>query len=139
MSCEVKASATTGRRIVAKISQNNTVAKITPSAPIKAEIATTQITAKVSTGRAIKVSATLGQRGIQGEQGEPGEGADLNYVHNQGTPSAIWTITHNLAKYPSCSVVDSSGSEVEGDVNHVSANQLTVSFAAGFSGKAFLN
>lgn len=64
---------------------------------------------------------------------------DLNYVHNQSTPSASWNINHNLAKFPSLVVVDSSGNEVEGEVAHTNNNSLTITFSAAFSGKAYLN
>lgn len=64
---------------------------------------------------------------------------DKKYVHTQSTPSAVWTITHNLKKFPSVTIVDSSGSVVIGEVNYTNNNQLTVTFNAGFSGKAYLN
>ena len=62
-----------------------------------------------------------------------------HYTHNQAVASATWNVAHNMGKYPSVSIVDSSGDEVEGDVNYVSLNQLTISFTAAFSGKAYLN
>lgn len=65
--------------------------------------------------------------------------ADKNYVHNQITTSATWSITHNLNKYPSVSVVDSGKNWVIGDVQYINENQLTVTFNAAFSGKAYLN
>ena len=61
------------------------------------------------------------------------------YTHTQNTPSATWTITHNLNCFPSVSVVDSAGSVVIGDVNYTNANTLVVTFAAAFGGKAYLN
>lgn len=61
------------------------------------------------------------------------------YIHTQGTPSATWTITHSLGCYPSCTVVDSAGSVFVGDVRYVSENQMVVSFAGPFSGKAYVN
>ena len=61
------------------------------------------------------------------------------YVHTQAVPAASWSITHNLGKYPSVSIVDSANSEVIGEVVYNTNNQLTVSFSAAFSGKAYLN
>ena len=84
------------------------------------------------------VQGVQGVQGIQGVQGVPGT-ADLHYTFNQVSASASWTITHNLGKYPSVSIVDTAGTCVEGSVVHASANQLTVSFTAGFSGTAYLN
>ena len=57
----------------------------------------------------------------------------------QGTPTATWTIVHDLGLYPDVQVFDSSGDQVEGDVTHLSANELTVACSAAFSGDAFLN
>ena len=61
------------------------------------------------------------------------------YTHNQIVPLSVWTITHNLKKYPSVTVVDSSGSVVVGDVKYLSENELQVSFSGAFAGKAYLN
>ena len=63
----------------------------------------------------------------------------FSHIHNQTVSSSTWNITHNLNKYPSVSVVDSSNEEVIGEVQHINSNSLTVKFSAPFSGKAFLN
>jgi hypothetical protein len=63
----------------------------------------------------------------------------FSHIHNQTLSSSTWNITHNLNKYPSVSVVDSSNEEVIGEVVYVNSNSLTVKFSAPFSGKAFLN
>lgn len=49
------------------------------------------------------------------------------------------TVNHNLNKYPSVTVFDSTGDEVEGEVNYISLDQLLVRFAAPFSGKVICN
>jgi hypothetical protein len=61
------------------------------------------------------------------------------YVFNQNTPSTTWTITHNLGRRPSVTVVDSAGTVVIGEVTYTSDNALTIQFSAGFSGQAYLN
>ncbi|WP_373845287.1 hypothetical protein [Clostridium sp.] len=61
------------------------------------------------------------------------------YIHNQLTASNIWTIQHNLNKYPQVTVVDSSGNVVIGDIDYISQNKIIVSFQAAFSGSAYLN
>jgi hypothetical protein len=63
----------------------------------------------------------------------------FSHIHTQTVSSSTWSITHNLNKYPSVSVVDSSNEEVIGEVQHINPNSLTVKFSAPFSGKAFLN
>ena len=65
--------------------------------------------------------------------------SDSTYIHNQTTASATWTITHNLEKYPSVTVVDSAGSVVIGDVQYISKNQIVLTFQGSFSGTAYLN
>lgn len=66
-------------------------------------------------------------------------GGDKHYTHIQSTSSDLWSIQHNLGKYPSITVVDSAGSEVVGDVNHTSTNSVEITFMSAFSGKAYLN
>ena len=63
----------------------------------------------------------------------------LSKTYNQTTPASVWNVTHNLNRYPAVSVVDSAGSVVTGDVEHLSANALQVSFASAFSGTAYLS
>ena len=69
---------------------------------------------------------------------------DITYTHNQSSTSDTWTITHNLNRFPSVTVVDSADTIVYGTVVYNSANQLTITFFQGgsalaFSGKAYLN
>ncbi len=64
---------------------------------------------------------------------------NTTFVHNQLSPALVWTIEHNLNKYPSVTVADSGGNWVIGDIDYVSSNSITVTFTGAFSGKAFLN
>jgi hypothetical protein len=61
------------------------------------------------------------------------------YVHTQGSPSSSWLVTHDMNKFPSVTVVDSSENIVEGEVVYNSLNSLTINFSGGFSGKAYIN
>jgi hypothetical protein len=65
--------------------------------------------------------------------------SDKHYEFDQGVPASVWTITHNMGKFPAVSVVDSGGTIVEGQVDYVDNNNLTIKFTASFSGKAYLN
>jgi hypothetical protein len=67
------------------------------------------------------------------------DGSDLNFTYTQSTPSTTWTITHNLGKFPSVSVVDSANTQVYGNVNYIDNDSLTLTFTGAFSGKAYLN
>jgi hypothetical protein len=89
------------------------------------------------------ITVTLVNQGSLSTNGStPGTGTgspDATYEHAQMSASAIWTINHNLGKYPSVTVVDSGGSEVDGFVNHISRTQAVVTFSLPFSGTAFCN
>jgi hypothetical protein len=85
------------------------------------------------------VILTTGQVGPRGADGPPGTDGDKHFEHVQGVPATVWTITHNLDKYPAVTVVDSSGREVEGDVHHTSTSTLTITFSAAFGGSAYCN
>lgn len=99
-----------------------------------------------SSGAATRFSMSLinvgskgdpGTQGLQGPQGPPGSAS--SYIHTQSISMATWNIIHNLGFYPAVSVVDSANSQVEGEVVYTSINALTITFSAGFSGKAYLS
>ena len=64
---------------------------------------------------------------------------DKNFVYVQATSSNIWEITHNLNKYPAVTVVDSGGSVVIGEIVYIDKNNIRITFASAFSGKAYFN
>lgn len=64
---------------------------------------------------------------------------DKDFRHNQTSASSTWTITHNLNKFPNVVVFDSADNQAFGAIDHVSKNQLTITFSASFSGTAYLN
>lgn len=64
---------------------------------------------------------------------------DKNFVFDMAIASDLWTIEHNLDKYPSVSVVDSGGNIVCGIVHYIDKNSLTIEFNGAFTGKAYLN
>tara|TARA_R100001463_G_scaffold82980_1_gene137628 strand:+ start:282 stop:614 length:333 start_codon:yes stop_codon:yes gene_type:complete len=66
-------------------------------------------------------------------------GLDKNFVFTQNTPSATWTIQHDLNKFCSVTVVDSAKQVVIGDITYTDLNELTITFTAAFSGQAYLN
>ena len=64
---------------------------------------------------------------------------DANYVHDQGSASATWVVTHNLNKYCSVTVVDTANTVVIGEIEYNSVNQATLTFQSAFAGKAYFN
>ena len=65
--------------------------------------------------------------------------SDKNFVFSQAVASATWTVQHNLNKFPSCTMVLSTGQQGYGDVTFIDQNNLTITFASAESGKAYIN
>lgn len=70
---------------------------------------------------------------------EKGIGETVEYEHEQGEVSDTWEINHNLGKYPSVTVVDSSGSVVETEVQYIDENNCIILMNGKFKGTAYLN
>lgn len=64
---------------------------------------------------------------------------ESTYIFTQLSPKSIWTINHNLNKYPSVTVTDSGGNTVIGDIKYIDKNNITISFTAAFAGIAYFN
>lgn len=65
--------------------------------------------------------------------------AYATYIHDQAIAASVWTINHNLDKYPSIIVVDTGGSVVSGKYTYTDENTLVAEFNAAFKGTAYLN
>jgi hypothetical protein len=64
---------------------------------------------------------------------------DKTFEFDQGQPALVWTIQHNLNKFPSVSVVDTANTVVNSQVNYIDKNNITINNTAQFAGKAYLN
>lgn len=64
---------------------------------------------------------------------------DRYFLHNQIVASQTWIITHNMAKNPAITVIDSSGNRLEGNWTYDSINQVTLQFSAPCNGHAYLS
>lgn len=64
---------------------------------------------------------------------------DKHYTHTQAVAAVVWEVRHGLNKYPSVTVVDSAQNIVVGDVVYIDENNVRITFAASFSGKAYFN
>jgi hypothetical protein len=69
----------------------------------------------------------------------PPGGAPAAYRHIQAIPAAVWTVNHMLGFRPSIQMFDDGGQEIDGAVQHVSNNVLTVSFITTVAGEAYLS
>jgi hypothetical protein len=85
------------------------------------------------------IAGPQGPPGPTGPQGPVGPPGGATFVFNQGIPAATWTITHNLARFPSVTVVDSTGTAVVGEVQYIDDNNVLLHFSAAFGGTAYLN
>lgn len=61
------------------------------------------------------------------------------FIFNQGVPATTWNIQHNLGKFPSITVIDTADTVVTGQYEYIDNNNVTLTFSAGFAGKAYLN
>ena len=82
-------------------------------------------------------AATLVTAILRGPQGPTGGNTTYPFPFPQ--PKSVWTISHNLDRYPSVTIVDSAGDKVEGDVTYLDQNTISVTFSSPFSGTAYLN
>lgn len=82
----------------------------------------------------------VGPEGPQGDTGPQGPSGDFAvYVFPQIAPTTHWVVNHGLGVRPNVTVVDTAGTVVEGDIDYVSDNVLTIDFAYGFAGEAYLS
>tara|TARA_R110001592_G_scaffold137945_1_gene356342 strand:- start:1147 stop:2004 length:858 start_codon:yes stop_codon:yes gene_type:complete len=65
--------------------------------------------------------------------------ADKTFEFTQAVPSLVWSIQHNLGKFPSVSVVDTGNTTVITQIDYIDNNNLTITNSAQFAGKAYLN
>ena len=63
----------------------------------------------------------------------------ITYVHEQMVSSNVWSITHNLGRYPNVTVIDSGGNVVVGEPIYVTQDNLILTFSEELSGKALLS
>jgi len=61
------------------------------------------------------------------------------FVFNQNTVATVWNIQHNLAKFPSITVIDTGDTVVAGEYTYIDNNNVQLNFSAAFAGKAYLN
>lgn len=69
-----------------------------------------------------------------GPQGAAGSA----YVYQQITPSAVWTINHNLGFRPAVELLDTGSQEIDGEIAHPSDNQTVVTLKPASAGIARL-
>lgn len=86
-----------------------------------------------------KRTAVVAVRGIPGPPGPPGGGAGATYTHNQAIAAAVWTVPHNLGRYPSVTVTDHLGNVIAPDVRYVDNDIVQVTHGTALTGFAYCN
>lgn len=61
------------------------------------------------------------------------------FTWTQSIPLSVWTIPHNLNKFPCVAVVDTLGNVIYPDVSYVDSNIVQITHGSAFAGKAYLN
>lgn len=61
------------------------------------------------------------------------------FTFTQSTPSATWTIVHDLGFIPNIFTIDSTGVEIIGSVDSVTLTTVVISFSQAVSGNAYLS
>lgn len=64
--------------------------------------------------------------------------ADITYTHSQLTPSATWTVVHNLNRDVQVRCVDDGDNNIVGEPFNNSANQITITFTTPVAGIAIV-
>lgn len=82
----------------------------------------------------VGVRGPQGPEGPQGPAGPPGPAGGGTFDYEQMVPATVWTINHNLGRYPAVTVTDYSGSVVYGDVHYVNTNEVTITFSGSQGG-----
>jgi hypothetical protein len=82
-----------------------------------------------------------GSPGSPGSPGAPGANGTSGgfFVFEQQTNSTIWNITHNLGYRPAVTIQDYGTITLEGNLGHIDANNLVLTFSQAVSGYAYLS
>ena len=71
--------------------------------------------------------------------GQPGPPGGASYTHTQAIALPIWTVPHNLARFPSVTVTDHLGRVVYPDVEYLDNNIVQIAHGAPLTGFAYCN
>ncbi len=78
--------------------------------------------------------------GVNPSYPEPPPGTNIQTViYMQPAAESTWTITHNLHRYPSVTIVDTNDTVVYATVTYLSVDAVRVTCTPATAGKAYLN
>lgn len=75
-----------------------------------------------------------GPPGPTGPAGPPGPAGGGTFDYEQMSAATVWTVNHDLGRYPAVTVTDYSGNVVYGDVEYINTNTVTITFSAAEGG-----
>lgn len=75
----------------------------------------------------------------EGPPGAPGPAGGTTFQYTQDVAATVWTVPHNLGRYPSVVVADNLGVVVIADVEYIDNNIVRITHGAPFSGVAYCN
>lgn len=78
-------------------------------------------------------------RGPQGLPGVSGGAGGATYTHTQSIALAVWTVPHNLGRYPSVNVTDLLGRLIVPDVVYLDENVVQITHGLPLAGFAYCN
>lgn len=92
----------------------------------------------------LAVTASNGVFAIDGyyifsEFQNPSTSGDSSFTYTQVVAETTWNIQHDMGKFPSITVIDTANTVVTGEYTYIDNNNVTLTFSAGFAGKAYLN
>jgi len=87
----------------------------------------------------IKGAGSIQKKHVYGINIDPSDATDKTFEFTQGVPATTWNIQHDLGKFPSITVIDTADTVVTGQYTYIDNNNVTLTFSAGFAGKAYLN
>lgn len=100
---------------------------------------TVNVSGVSTTTQSIKVKEESVNVSVTGISATGSVTSDAHYTHTQNASSSTWSVTHNLNKKPSVSIVDSADTVLYGAIEYTDLNNLTINLSAPTSGKAYLN
>lgn len=85
------------------------------------------------------ITGPKGEKGDKGDSGTGGTGGDLTFSWSPPSAQAVWVVSHPLNKFPSVTVVDSTGRLVMPEITYLNTSLVEITFAYATSGTAYLN
>lgn len=64
---------------------------------------------------------------------------DKHYRFVKVAAAQVWSVSHNLNKWPSVDIYDTAGELIFGQIEHVDSNNCVITFSEPTSGEAYLN